>query len=41
MKNKFVDSLKELVDRFAKGEITDTQMKKRIEDEIKSLIEEV
>lgn len=39
MGNEFVDALKELVDRFVKGEITDAQMKKGIEGEIKKLIE--
>ncbi len=38
MRNKFANSLKELVDTFVKGEITDVQMKKKIEEQIKELI---
>ena len=39
MENEFVDALKELVERFVRGEINDIQMKKEVEREIKKLIE--
>ncbi|GEM_PF-6692324 len=39
MKNEFVDTLKELVDKFVKGDINDAQMRKEVEEEIKKLLE--
>jgi len=39
MSGEFDENLKNLVDKFVNGEITESQVKKKIDDEIRKLVE--